>query len=363
MEHSSKKTPLYDVHVANNAKMGDFAGFSMPFFYPLGSLKEHLHTRQSAGLFDISHMIHFDVQGEDAADFMAKVCPYDAHDQGFNAGRYSFMLNESGGIIDDLIVTRLAPNQYRIVANGACAEKDLSHLQTVAANFKVSVAHIPCGFIALQGPQSEAVLRDCGLDLPDMIFLDTHSTDSDWFISRSGYTGEDGFEVATPEHELQAFVEKLLSDDRVELIGLAARDTLRLESGLSLYGQDLSDEISPHEAGLIWAIPKSLRSEGTYIGAEAFNAKYNAGRKRKRLGMIVAGKAPVRSGVDLFDENDNKIGLVTSGGFGATLGSGIVLALVDADFSGTSAFAQVRNKRLELQKATLPFITQNYKRI
>ncbi|MEP4431301.1 MAG: glycine cleavage system aminomethyltransferase GcvT, partial [Hyphomicrobiales bacterium] len=262
-----KQTPLYEFHIESGAKMGAFAGYSMPLFYPLGVMKEHLHTRESAGLFDISHMLHVELQGPEAAQLIERLCPYSASSQELGSSRYTFFLTEDAGIVDDLIITRLGQNRFLVVANAGCAEKDVIHMQSVANGFDAGVTVLPRGFVALQGPSAEAVLEDCGLLVSDLPFMSGMEPKTGWFVSRSGYTGEDGFEIAMPESDCDAFARKLLGDERVELIGLGARDSLRLEAGLSLYGQDLDDTISPHEAGLIWAVPKPLRIGGAYIGS------------------------------------------------------------------------------------------------
>ena len=355
-----KKTPIHDLHIAAGAKMGEFAGYDMPLFYPLGVMKEHLHTREKAGLFDISHMMHVDVSGAGAASLIERLCPYDAANQEIGQARYTFFLTEDAGIIDDLIVTRLGAERYLIVANAGCAEKDWAHIQAVAEGFKANVKVVPRGFLALQGPVAEAVLAE-HFDVADMDFMTGFEPKSDWFISRTGYTGEDGFEIALPEADTADFCEKLSADNSVEWIGLGARDSLRLEAGLSLYGQDLSEEITPHEAGLLWAVSKELRSGGSFIGAASLADKIDAGRKRMRVGLVPEGR-PVRGGADLQDENGKVIGSVTSGGFGPTLDGPMALGLVDTESADTPIFADVRGKQTPMQRAKLPFVPHNYKR-
>ncbi len=365
-----KQIPLHSLHAESGAKFGPFAGHDMPLFYTAGVLKEHLHTREHAGLFDISHMLHVDVSGPDAAALIARLCPYDAAQQEIGAGRYTFFLNEQAGIIDDLIVTRLGETRYRVVCNAGCADKDLEHLNTHAEGFDVAVKPLARIFLALQGPEAEAALTaaglDAGLDPSRLAFMQTQESAGGWFLSRSGYTGEDGFEIALPMDdggaEAETFARKLLADERVLPIGLAARDSLRLEAGLSLYGQDLSDDITPMEAGLIWAIPKPLREGGDFVGAKALAEKIVAGRKRKRVGLKPKGpSAPVRAHAELFDASGNRIGEVTSGGFGPSCGHPVALGLVDAD-AVEPIFAEMRGKRIEMETAKLPFMPHNYKR-
>lgn len=342
--------------------MGEFAGYSMPLFFPLGVMKEHNHTRVAAGLFDISHMVHVEIAGPEAAKLIERLCPYTASAQQAGASRYTFFLTEAAGIIDDLIITRLEDARFLVVANAGCAEKDIVHMQSVAAGFDATVTVLPRGFLALQGPLADAVLTDNGFAVADMAFMSGIEPKAGWFLSRSGYTGEDGFEIAMPEADCAAFARKLMADERVEAIGLGARDSLRLEAGLSLYGQDLSDTISPHEAGLIWAIAKPLRAGGSFIGADALAEKIAAGRTRMRVGLIPEGKMPVRAGAKLQDETGTEVGLVTSGGFGPTLGSGVALGLVDTEAAEIPVFADVRGKKIPMKRAKLPFVPHNYKR-
>ncbi|MCG6858994.1 MAG: glycine cleavage system aminomethyltransferase GcvT [Salaquimonas sp.] len=361
-----KQIPLHSLHAEFGAKFGPFAGYDMPLFYGAGVLQEHLHTREHAGLFDISHMCHVDVTGPGAAGFISRLCPYDAAGQAIGAGRYTFFLNEEAGIIDDLIVTRLGEQRYRIVCNAGCADKDIAHLSAHAGVFDVKVEPLQRVFLALQGPQAKAVLTAAGLDASALAFMQAMEPKDGWpngsFVSRSGYTGEDGFEIALPFADGEVFARKLLADTRVLPIGLAARDSLRLEAGLSLYGQDLAEDITPMEAGLIWAIPKPLRTDGEFIGADALAAKIAEGRKRKRVGLKPKGpSAPIRAHAELFDASGNRIGEATSGGFGPSCGHPVALGLVIAD-AAEPFFAEVRAKRIEMETTPLPFVPHRYKR-
>jgi len=356
-----KHTPLYQTHIDASAKMGEYAGYEMPLYYALGVKQEHLHTRAKAGLFDISHMLHIEVTGTEAGKLISRLCPYIAENQAIGEAKYTFLLNEEAGIIDDLIITRLDNERYLIVANAGCAEKDFAHIKNTAANFDVNVTAIPRGFLALQGPLAEQVLSDMGFDVAGMNFMNGKEPKSNWFVSRTGYTGEDGFEIGAPEDEIVTLAEKLTADDRVEWIGLAARDSLRLEAGLSLYGQDLSETITPHEAGLIWAIPKELREGGAYIGAEKLAGKIKAGRQRMRLGLIPDGR-PVRGETPLVNSDGKEIGMVTSGGFGPSLDSPMALGLVDVSAADEPIFASMRGKQIAMTRTKLPFTPHNYKR-
>lgn len=356
-----KQTPLFQMHVDAGAKIGVYAGFEMPLFYPLGVKQEHLHTRASAGLFDISHMQHISVVGPGAADLISRLCPYTAAEQAIGDAKYTFLLNDHAGIIDDLIVTRLADTRFLIVANAGCAEKDVAHITTTAEAFDADVTPLDRGFLALQGPKAEAVLSDMGFPVRDMSFMTGLELADDRFISRTGYTGEDGFEIAMPVADLADFAAKLASDPRVEWVGLAARDSLRLEAGLSLYGQDLSEDITPHEAGLLWAIPKDLRTGGPFIGAAALATKIAEGRKRMRVGLLADGR-PVRGDTPLVTDDGTPAGIVTSGGFGPTLDGPMALGLIDVAFAETPLFADMRGKRIAMQRAKTPFTPSNYKR-
>lgn len=342
--------------------MGAFAGYLMPLFYPLGMLGEHLHTREKAGLFDISHMVHVEVTGEKAGAMIERLCPYPARDQAIGSCRYTFFLNKHAGVIDDLIITRLDPDRYLIVANAACAAKDIALLNSLRSKYKVSVEIRECAFIALQGPLAGQVLMDVGFDTSDLTFMHAREPKKDWFVSRTGYTGEDGFEIALPVGKAAAFIGKLVAHQCVELIGLAARDTLRMEAGLSLYGQDLTDDITPHEADLLWAIPKSCRDGGSFIGAAALSDLLASGRKRKRVGFVPKAKSPVRTGADLLTGDGILIGQVTSGGFSPSLNHPIALGLIAAEADQAPIFAKVRGQSVEMTPTSLPFVPHRYKR-
>lgn len=334
----------------------------MPLFYPLGIMKEHAHTRENAGLFDVSHMVHIEISGTEAADVVARACPFDPREQAVGSCKYTFFLNEKAGIKDDLIVTRLDEARYLIVANAGCAEKDVAHIREIASGQSATVDIVDRAFLALQGPAAASVLQAVGIDCNEMGFMTAREPKSGWFLSRTGYTGEDGFEIGIPNEQAPAFAEQLLSDDRVEWAGLGARDSLRLEAGLPLYGQDLDEDTTPHEAGLIWAIPKPLRESGLFIGADALAKKIKEGRKRKRVGLMPSGKPPVRAGATLTDETGSSIGHVTSGGFGPTAGAPVAMGLIDAAFDNSTLQADVRGKMVEMNVTKLPFVPHNYKK-
>ncbi|MEZ5792888.1 MAG: glycine cleavage system aminomethyltransferase GcvT [Nitratireductor sp.] len=356
-----KQLPLHSLHAEQGAKFGPFAGFDMPLFYPDGIMREHQHVRSQAGLFDISHMVLVMLAGKDAAALVSHLCPYPADEQQPGKARYTFFLNEQAGVIDDLIVTRFATDRFMIVCNAACAEKDLAHIRSNAEGRDVAIEVLERVFLALQGPQAEAVLTKAGLDVAAMNFLDARELADGWIVSRSGYTGEDGFEIAIPVGLADDFARKLLADDRVMLIGLGARDSLRIEAGLPLYGQDLSDSITPMEAGLAWAIPKSHRDGGRFVGADALAQKFAEGRSRKRVGIRPQGAAPVRAHAAVIDAAGKTIGEITSGGFGPSCGHPVAFGLIEANHEGP-LFAELRGRQMPLEIASLPFAPHRYKR-
>ena len=355
-----KQTPLFQLHVELGARFGAFAGYDMPLFYPLGVIGEHRHTRSATGLFDISHMVQVELQGSNAAALVAHLCPYPAGTQQTGRSRYSFFLNEDAGMIDDVIVTRLFEDRFLIVCNAGCAQKDLLHVAKHAAGFQVAVTVHERALLAVQGPHAENALSRLAMDVADLDFLDARELAGGRFVSRSGYTGEDGFEIAMATSEIEPFARALLADKSVQMIGLAARDSLRLEAGLSLYGQDLAEDITPMEAGLAWAIPQSHRSGGSFVGAAALARKFAEGRARKRVGLIPDGSAPVRAHAAITDPAGRKVGEVTSGGFGPTVNHPIALGLVETN-AGDSLFADLRGRPIGLKQVTLPFVPHNYK--
>ncbi len=359
-----KTLPLQDLHRAAGARLGAFAGWNMPVTYPLGVLKEHLWTRAHAGLFDISHMKLFSVEGEDAADLLSRVCPIDAGALLLNHGKLTFFLNENAGILDDLIITRMATDRFIVVANAGNAAADETHLRDVASGLNVQVEALDRIFLALQGPDAEDVLHRAEVKgLPER-FMTAAETGEGWFVSRSGYTGEDGFEIALPEADARSLVTRILDDDRAQWIGLAARDSLRLEAGLCLHGQDISPETDPVTAALIWAIPKPLREDGGFIGAESLSKIILAGATKKRCGLKPDGRQPVRAGASLLDEEGSPVGSVTSGGFGPSVDHPIAMGLVAAPLAkaGTRLFAEVRGGRVPVTVHSLPFAPHRHRK-
>lgn len=361
---TTRTLPLQDLHERAGARFGDFAGWSMPLTYPPGVMKEHLHTRERAGLFDISHMKLFEVSGAAAAPMLAKACPLDA--QGLEAGqsKLTFFLDLSAGILDDLIVTRLGPDRFMVVANAGNAASDEAHLTALAREFGCAVDPLDRVFLAIQGPEAWAVLSRAGIETGSLTFMHGMEPRPGWFMSRSGYTGEDGFEIGLPEADGRALVERLLQDDRLMWIGLAARDSLRLEAGLCLHGQDIGPDTDPLSAGLIWAVPKELREGGAFIGAEALRAIIAGGASRKRVGLKPEGRQPVRAGAALIDGDGREVGRVTSGGFGPSVGHPVAMGYLEAALAkaGTRVFADVRGARVPVDVHALPFMPHRYRK-
>lgn len=359
-----KTLPLQDMHEQAGARFGGFAGWNMPITYPLGVMKEHLHTRDHVGLFDISHMKLIEVSGPQAASLLAETCPLDPTILKTGQSKYTFFLNESGGVLDDLIVTRLGDERFMVVANAGNADADIEHLQEAAEGKDVKVDPLDRVFLAIQGPEAESVITDAGLAGADLTFMSGFEPKENWFMTRSGYTGEDGFEVGLPADEARTLAQKLLTDERVEWIGLAARDSLRLEAGLCLHGQDITPETDPVSAGLTWAISKPVREKAAFAGAKPVLAALEKGAVAKRVGLKPEGRQPVRAGADLFDESGRQVGTVTSGGFGPSAGFPVAMGYVETALSapGTRIFADVRGNKVPVDVHTLPFTPHRYRK-
>jgi aminomethyltransferase len=359
-----KSLPLEHLHKAAGARFGGFAGWSMPLTYAAGVMKEHLHTREHAGLFDISHMKLFELSGPGVVALLDRACPLSAGTIEISQSKYTFLLNEQAGILDDLIVTRLERDRFMVVANAGNAEADEAHLKALAAGFEAMVRPLERVFLALQGPEAAAVLLGMGIETDSLDFMHGIELRQDWFFSRSGYTGEDGFEIALPQADAGALVEELTSDPRVMWIGLAARDSLRLEAGLCLHGQDIVPHIDPAAAGLMWAIPRDVRKHGTFVGAEVLNRILAEGPAEKRVGLRPEGRQPVRAGAALFDADGNPAGRVTSGGFGPSVNAPVAMGYVPAALAspGTRLFADVRGTKIPVEISPLPFTPHRYRK-
>ncbi len=364
MTEPSKTLPLADLHERAGAKFGAFAGWSMPLTYPAGVMKEHLHTREHAGLFDISHMKLIEVSGDGAAGLLSKTCPMDAAAILPGRSKYTFFLNEHAGIIDDLIVTRLAGTRFMVVANAGNAATDESHLRDVAKGYDCTVTPLDRVFLAIQGPEAAAVLEQAGIATDALAFMSGAEPRPTWFMSRSGYTGEDGFEIGLPEADAREFVTRLFAHGRVAWVGLAARDSLRLEAGLCLHGQDITEETNPVEAGVLWAIPKAVRLEGTFIGADLLHKALALGAPEKRVGLKPDGRQPVRAGATLTNQAGDAVGRVTSGGFGPSVGHPVAMGYVDVALAqaGTRLYADVRGAKVAIDVCSLPFTPHHYRK-
>lgn len=362
-----KRTALFDLHGKLGAKMVPFAGWEMPVQYPMGVLREHLHTRTQAGLFDVSHMGQVILPIAAVAALEALV-PVDIAGLGLNRQRYAMFTNDQGGILDDLMVTNRGDHLF-LVVNAARAEADIAHLKAHIADVQVVTGR---GLLALQGPAAEAALARLLPGVAAMRFMQAESfawQGADLWVSRSGYTGEDGYEISVPEAVIVAFAEALLAQPEVAPIGLGARDSLRLEAGLCLYGHDIDPTTSPVEAGLIWAIQKVRRSggarEGGFPGAERILRELADGPARKRMGLRPEGRAPMREGVKIYaqPEGGNPIGTITSGGFGPSVEAPIAMAYLPADLPpGATVYGDLRGKRLPARIVPMPFHPTTYKR-
>lgn len=362
-----KTLALAELHTELGGKFVGFAGYSMPVQYPLGVMGEHLWTRENAGLFDVSHMGQVMLPAGAVAALEALV-PVDVAGLAEGRQRYGFFTNDAGGVLDDLMIARV-PDGLFLVVNAGCKDADIAHLRAHIDGVEVIENR---ALLALQGPKAEAALAGLIPDAAQMRFMD--STRMTWegaelWISRSGYTGEDGFEISIPEEQSEAFARALLADDRVAPIGLGARDSLRLEAGLPLYGQDMNPTISPIEAGQAWAIGKVRRTGGDraggFPGADAILNQIANGALRRRVGLLPEGRAPMRAGVQIFASADatTPIGEITSGGFGPTLGAPMALALIAADTpKDIPLYGDVRGKRLPVTQSKLPFTPPGYKR-
>jgi aminomethyltransferase len=360
----TKHRPLEDMHVAAGARFGAFAGWSMPLTYPAGVMKEHLHTRKHAGLFDISHMKLFEISGPGSVELLNRACPVDAGALEISQSKLTFFLNDAAGILDDLIVTRLGDISFMVVANAGNAVADEKHLRALAKDFDVKVDALDRVFLAIQGPEAWAALSRAGIETGSLLFMHGIEPRKNWFMSRSGYTGEDGFEIGLPVADARNLVAKLLEDERVLWIGLAARDSLRLEAGLCLHGQDITPETDPASAALMWAIPKDIRATGAFIGADALRAATERGPAQKRVGLKPEGRQPVRAGATLFDADGKPAGLVTSGGFGPSAGHPVAMGYVSTQLAkpGTRVFADVRGTKIPVDISSLPFTPHRYRK-
>ena len=372
-----KRTPLHALHVARGGKMVPFAGYDMPVQYTAGVLREHLHTRSSAGLFDVSHMGQIALHPksgkvEDAALALERLVPQDVLGVAPGRQRYAQFTNDQGGILDDLMVANFASHLF-LVVNAACKAEDEAHLRASLQDTCVIEPLADRALIALQGPKAESVLAKLCPDAPAMRFMDVgpRRVDGiDCFVSRSGYTGEDGFEISVPAVQAEALASALLGNSDVLPIGLGARDSLRLEAGLCLYGHDIDTRTTPVEGALEWSIQKGRRHGGAraggFPGADKILSQFANGAPRRRVGLKPEGRAPVREGAPLFADSasSEQIGAVTSGGFGPSINAPVAMGYLPSSHAapGGLVFAELRGQRLPLRVAPMPFVPNTYKR-
>ncbi|MDD1013333.1 glycine cleavage system aminomethyltransferase GcvT [Pseudomonas rubra] len=366
------KTPLHALHLELGARMVPFAGYDMPVQYPLGVMKEHLHSREQAGLFDVSHMGQIRLSGANAAKALETLVPVDIIDLPVGMQRYAMFTNEQGGILDDLMVANLGNDELFLVVNAACKEQDLAHLRKhIGEQCQIQPLFEERALLALQGPAAVKVLERLAPEVATMTFMQFQAAQllgADCYVSRSGYTGEDGFEISVPADKAEALARRLLAEPEVAAIGLGARDSLRLEAGLCLYGHDMNTQTTPIEASLLWAISKVRRADGEraggFPGAEAIFAQQQNGVTRKRVGLLPQERTPVREGAEIVDEAGTVIGSICSGGFGPTLNAPVAMGYLDTGHSAldTAVWAIVRGKRVAMKVSKMPFVAQRYYR-
>ncbi|MCV2360858.1 glycine cleavage system aminomethyltransferase GcvT [Paucibacter sp. TC2R-5] len=362
------KTPLHALHIELGAKMVPFGGYDMPVQYAMGVMAEHKHTRAAAGLFDVSHMGQVLLKGDGASAALETIVPVDVIDLGLFKQRYALFTNETGGILDDLMIAR-RPDDLFVVVNAGCKVQDIAHMQAKIGD-KCQVLPLPeQALLALQGPQAVTALSRLNPDVAKLTFMTGGFFNLDGietFLTRSGYTGEDGFEISVAGDQAELLARKLLAQPEVKPIGLGARDSLRLEAGLCLYGHDINTESTPVEASLTWAIQKVRRAGGAraggYPGAAVVDAQLANGAARKRVGLVSSERMPVREGAKLVNADGLEVGVVTSGTLGPTVGKPVALAYLSKEYSaiGTEVFAIVRDKRTPMTVSSTPFTPNGY---
>ena len=372
MSDTLHKTPLHALHVELGARLVPFASYEMPVQYPLGVLKEHLHTRAQAGLFDVSHMGQILLVGQQAAAALETLVPVDILDLPQGLQRYALFTDPNGGILDDLMVARLGPDRLLLVVNAACKDQDLAHLRRhLEGQCDIHALFEERAVLALHGPAAVQVLQDLAPEVASMTFMQVREVrllGENCIVSRSGYTGEDGFEISVPVLAAEALARRLLTYPQVEAIGLGARDSLRLEAGLCLYGHDMSVDTTPLEAGLGWAISKVRRTEGAraggFPGADRVLAQFTQGIARKRTGLLVQERTPVREGAEIVDGQGRVVGTVCSGGYGPTRGAPVAMAYLETQAASENQplFAVVRGKQVPVIPSPMPFVQTRYYR-
>ncbi|MFN5256753.1 MAG: glycine cleavage system aminomethyltransferase GcvT [Limnohabitans sp.] len=363
-------TPLHALHLDLGARMVPFAGYSMPVQYPAGLVAEHHHTRNAAGLFDVSHMGQLRLTGPDAAAAFESLMPVDVLGLGLHKQRYGLLLNDEGGIIDDLMFVNRGEDIF-VIVNGACKHGDLAHIQQRIGNRCTIEPQFDRALLALQGPQAVTALQRVLPGVEQLVFMTGMAAvwqGAEFYVTRSGYTGEDGFEISLPAHAAEAFARALLDQPEVKPIGLGARNSLRLEAGLCLYGNDIDSTTTPVEAGLNWAMQKVRRTGGARAGGFPGAAKVLAQldgttpEPRLRVGLVGLERVPVREHVELHNDAGQKVGEVTSGLLAPTADQPVALAYVQAEYAatGTGLKAMVRGKAVPMQVSPLPFVPNRY---
>jgi aminomethyltransferase len=361
-------TPLDALHRELGAKMVPFAGYDMPVQYAAGIIKEHLHTRQAAGLFDVSHMGQVLVQGVGSAAMLESLVPVDVEALAINQQTYALFTTDSGGVLDDLIITRWSEDQFFLVVNAGCKTEDIAHLRAHLSGQTLTVLEDQA-LLALQGPAARDVMRTLCPDAAQLTFMHGCAALIDGveaYITCSGYTGEDGFEISAPAAAAQSIARRLLAVESVQAIGLGARDSLRLEAGLCLYGHELSTDIDPVQAGLLWSISKSRREDGAraggFPGEQVIFARIADKPALCRVGLTVDGKRPVRDGQAIMDETGRVVGKVCSACYGASVGGPIAMAYIERALGavGTKLLVAVRDKQVPVTVTTMPFTLRRY---
>ena len=364
------QTPLHALHIELGARMVPFAGYDMPVQYPAGILAEHRWCRSSAALFDVSHMGQMQLRGPDAAAALETLLPQDVVDLALHRQRYAFFTNPQGGLLDDLMVTRRADHLFLIV-NAGCKADDTRHLITHIGHRCTVVTMPDHALLALQGPLAVAALARLNPGVAGLAFMtggDFKLAGADCFVTRSGYTGEDGFEISVPGAQAELLARVLLAEPEVHAAGLGARDTLRLEAGLCLYGHDIDARTTPVEAGLSWAMQKVRRPGGAraghYPGARVIESQLVSGPSVKRVGLIGLEKVPVREGTPIIDGHGHPLGRVTSGTLGPTVQQPVAMAYLAVNHAGLQheVYAQVRGKSLPMRVTPMPFTPHRYRR-
>ena len=359
-----EKTALYDFHKNLGAKFVPFAGYEMPIQYKDGIVKEHISTRQSAGFFDVSHMGQLFISGNKSAEqSLEKIIPLDFKEIKINQSKYSFLINDRGGVIDDLIITRVEGG-FNIILNAACKDNDIKEIAKCLNSESKYELRNDLSLVALQGPKSESILESIVNGVKKLKFMNGNYFQFQGkkiYITRSGYTGEDGFEISVPNTNAENFT-KLLSDKGAKPIGLGARDTLRLEAGLCLYGHELNQDINPVQANLKWAISKRRRIEGGFKGWENIKNDLQNGVSKIRVGIKPSGRIIAREGTKIFSQSGEEIGIITSGTFGPSVNSPVAMGYVKSKFSeiDNKILIEVRGKKHEAKVSKLPFYKKSY---